>query len=645
MRSRPDIAARSEAGVDPGLGSGLDPGLESSPDVGLDSGRFLAPVLTGGLRWKYATMSLAWLAATVYFWAWWLRPEHVIEPWRFALVTSAMVWIYMMQAFFVAVFLKSRRSAAPDPVPGALRVAMIVTKTPSEPFGIVRRTLEAMLAQDHPHDTWLADEAPSPETLAWCAANGVKVSTRQGRADYHRPVWPRRTRCKEGNLAFFYDHWGYDDYDVVVQLDADHVPQPGYLREMLRPFADPGVGYVSAPSICAANADRSWAARARLHSEAAFHGAFQSGYTGAFAPMCIGSHYAVRTRALKEIGGLGPELAEDHSTSMLMNAGGWRGVHAIDAIAYGDGPATLADMVTQEFQWSRSLVTLLLSHTPRYLGRLPARLKFLFVFCQLWYPLFAVTTATMYFVPMAALMFDVRFAHVTYPAFIGHVLPTVILLTAFAFEVRRDGLFRPYRAPVIGWEKALFLCVQWPWVLWGCLMAVRDRLTGRFIDFRVTPKGEAASARLPAKVLGLYIVLALGCLVPVYLAGDLADAKGFLLLAMLNACLYGSIVIVAVVHHFRENDIDIRRHWRDASVQLGAAAVVFVMLAGGLAARGVEGLHALAFGLEPLQLTRAVYVASGAGSESAAGPTVIFIFDPGWTRSAAPGLTVKEGMP
>ena len=38
----------------------------------------------------------------------------------------------------------------------------------------------------------------------------------------------------------------------------------------------------------------------------------------------------------------------------MMNAHGWRGVHALDAIAHGDGPRTFADLVTQEFQWSRS---------------------------------------------------------------------------------------------------------------------------------------------------------------------------------------------------------------------------------------------------------------------------------------------------
>ena len=589
---------------------------------------YLAPVLTGAKRKKYQVLSLAWLLAVGYLWIWWLTPGHVLALWSFLLVTAPMLWIYLTQAYFVRVFLASHRSVAPDPVPGQARVAMIVTKTPSEPLSLLTRTLEAMLAQDHPHDTWLADEDPQPDTIAWCAARGVKISSRKGVAAYHQPVWPRRTRCKEGNLAYFYDHWGYDDYDIVVQLDADHVPQPGYLREMLRPFADPGVGYVSAPSICSANARESWAARTRLFAEAAFHGIFQAGYAGMLAPMCIGSHYAVRTAALRDIGGLGPELAEDHSTSMRMNAGGWRGVHALDAIAYGDGPASLPDMVTQEFQWSRSLLTLLLSHSGQSLPHLPWRLKFLFVLCQLWYPIFAVNMVIMYVMPLAALAFDMRFADVTYPAFLGHMLPSAVLMLLFAYEMKRDGFFRPFDAKIISWERALFVCLQWPWVLWGCLMALRDKITGKFVDFRITPKGEMAKPRLPKKIVALYGALALGCLIPVVLFSNVQEARGFYLLLLMNAVLYGANVIVIVVHHFRENRIAWREQRGDFLLQAGAMAMIIALFAVSLDLRGMQGLHALSTGLEPLRLTRIEFVVAGAGQ---GGPGQMdFRFAPGW---------------
>lgn len=141
------------------------------------------------------------------------------------------------------------------------------------------------------------------------------ISTRKGVSEYHRPVWPCRTRCKEGNLAYFYDHFGYERYDFVAQFDADHVPTPTYLRGALRPFRDPEVGYVSAPSICDANASESCAARGRLYAEASLHGSLQIGYNNGWAPLCIGSHYAVRTAALREqaVDGYGDDETERFS--------------------------------------------------------------------------------------------------------------------------------------------------------------------------------------------------------------------------------------------------------------------------------------------------------------------------------------------
>lgn len=579
----------------------------------------------------YVILSLIWAACVLWFWIWWLEPAHFVGWAEFLFATIPLLWLHGLQLFFVYVLLHASHTNAPDPVPGQWRVAMIVTKTPSEPFEILQQTLRAMLAQDFPHDTWLADEDPSIVTLNWCAQNGVKVSSRKGIPAFHQKTWPRRARCKEGNLAYFYENGGYETYDLVSQLDSDHVPQPGYLREIIRPFADATVGYVSAPSICAANATTSWAARTRLHTEAAFHGLFQTGYTRALAPMCIGSHYAVRTNALFQAGGLGPELAEDHSTSLLLNAAGWRGVHAIDAIAVGDGPATVADMVTQEFQWSRSLLTLLLQHTGPYLHKLPARLKFLFVFCQLWYPLFALTSAMLYFAPVVALMFDLRYANVTYPEFILHGAPAVIVLTLIAFQIRRDGFFRPSDAPVISWEKALFLSLQWPWVMWGCAMAIRDKMTGTFVDFRITPKGSAALQSLPIKVVLVYTVLALGATLPVLFSEQLGNARGFLLLALLNAVLYTALVVVIVWRHLADTGALWTQKPAASALQIGAAIAVVGTVLTGFSWRGVESIQALAFGLEPIQLVRVEYGLSGAGH--IAKDRVDFVWDPGWIRS------------
>jgi cellulose synthase (UDP-forming) len=169
---------------------------------------------------------LAWGVAVAYFWVWWLRPHHNVGTTWFIVNSAVLGWITLVPLYLLCLYIRGRISAL-EAQPPAGRVAMVVTKAPSEPWRVVRETLEAMLAQQHPHDTWLADEDPAHETIAWCNAHGVRISTRKGIAAYHRASWPRRTRCKEGNLAYFYDQYGYELYDFVVQMDADHVPAPG----------------------------------------------------------------------------------------------------------------------------------------------------------------------------------------------------------------------------------------------------------------------------------------------------------------------------------------------------------------------------------------------------------------------------------
>ena len=340
-------------------------------------------------------LTAGWLVCLGAIWYWWLQPAHWIDVAGLALNSLLLAYATLTPGYL---FLAAGRLRRVDPAIELphLRVAFVVTRAPSEQWSMVRGTLRAMLAQQfpYPYDVWLCDEDPDEQVLRWCAAHDVRVSCRRGVEEYHRDTWPRRTRCKEGNLAYFYDHWGYHWYDVVAQLDCDHIPEPTYLAAMVRPFADAAIGYVAAPSICDANAAQSWSARGRLYREAALHGAVQAGHNGGLAPLCIGSHYAVRTRALRDAGGLGPELAEDFSTTLLLNSAGWQGAFAIDAEAHGDGPLTFVDMLTQEFQWSRSLTTLLYDLVPHHLRRMRPMLRMRFQYAVGYYPMLALATVT-----------------------------------------------------------------------------------------------------------------------------------------------------------------------------------------------------------------------------------------------------------
>jgi cellulose synthase (UDP-forming) len=573
---------------------------------------FLKDVLEGRTKVLYWAGVGIWFFLLLYFWQWWLAAEdHLIGYAPYTVVTLVLVWVTLLPAYFMYIFGRSKL-----PVPARIegRIAMVVTKAPSEPFGVVQKTLEAMLGQvGCRFDTWLADEDPTSEAMAWCSAHGVKISSRKNVAEYHRPEWPRRTRCKEGNLAYFYDRYGYANYDFVAQLDADHVPTATYLLEILAPFANPKVGYVSAPSICDANASESWSARGRLHTEASMHGSLQAGYNGDFAPLCIGSHYAVRTSALLEIGGLGPELAEDHSTTLMMNASGWQGVHAINAIAHGDGPKTFVDLATQEFQWSRSVVSILLRYSPQFVPKLSGLKRFQFIFSELWYPLFSLFMLVAYFLPIYALATGSVLVNVSYPDFFMHFTPVSVWLVVLAFFWRSTGTFRPVDAKILNLDSAIFIFARWPWALLGSLAAFRDRFSSRFVDFRITPKGATSVTMLPFRVIAPYAALSLVSGFAARMAAAPEQVWGFYIFAAVNSVVYALVLVWIVGKHIMECG----NPWSILPKAKFAVATAVVLLALPTVAaydNGMRGLHSLTHGLQAIEITTIVYPAAGAGT-------------------------------
>ncbi|NDC36074.1 MAG: glycosyltransferase, partial [Synechococcaceae bacterium WB9_2_112] len=493
------------------------------------------PVLKPGPQAVLLALVLVWALATGLFWAWWLQPAHWAGPWGMAINTLLMVVVTALPLWTFYFVVQMQRVNPHSAFPHDLRLAMVVTKAPSEPWPLVQETLEAMLAQDPPHDTWLADEDPTSEVLRWCFSHGVRVSSRRDAPHYHNLTWPRRRRCKEGNLAYFYDHYGYALYDVVVQLDADHRPEPGYLRAMVQPFSDQRVGYVAAPSICDRNAASSWVARGRLHAESVLHGPLQLGLNAGFAPLCIGSHYAVRTAALAQIGGLGPELAEDHSTTLLLNSSGWRGVFAIDAHCHGLGPETFEDAMVQEFQWSRSLATILLSLTPRVVGGLPVHQRIQFFYCQLFYPLRGVLSVVGLLLPGIAMATAQPWVRVDYPQFLGLWVLQLMLSLVPLYWIRHLGLLNPPGSTLVGWEQMLFELTRGPWVLAGVLAACIDRVSAGARDFRVTSKQQQRQPLRLTFITPHLVIAASGALMALLLGARAGEARGYVLLILISA--------------------------------------------------------------------------------------------------------------
>lgn len=553
--------------------------------------RRLVPVLGFAQELVVRLLVLSWAITAGWFWLWWLSPERGgLGGWRL-LTTVVLGWLFANASYGLFFMCRMTRPNPDLPVP-RLRTAMVVTKAPSEPWSVLARTLDAMRSQvfPHPYDVWLADEDPSQETLDWCAAHGVSVSTRLGITEYHRAEWPRRTRSKEGNLAYFYDTVGYERYDVVAQLDADHIPGPTYLAEVVRPFADPSVGYVSAPSVCDANDARGWTVKGRLHKEAALHGPIQAGCNGGWAPVCIGSHYAVRTAALRGVGGLGPELAEDYSTTLWLQSGGWDGVFAIDAEAHGDGPESLGAMLTQEKQWARSLGVILTRWAPGRLRTAPwrARLRLGFALCHyLAQGLIFILGAV---IPPLAVVTGASWGSTSVVGFYGHIWPSSLLLGAILWYLRRQDLLRPRAAKLWSLDLVLFQIIRWPWTTWGFVYGMWLGIRRRAPGFAVTPKGQSARSGLQPRHLVPTLVLGVVPAAAVVLVRHPGSALGLQIISAMQAMIYLTVVLAVIILDLRNqrpgptSAIDgvastvARWRRRPAAAPIGVAATVGLSL-------------------------------------------------------------------
>src|SRR5260370_32115000 len=97
----------------------------------------LERILTGRRKAGYVVGVLIWLGTLAFFWVWWLSPNHVIGLTSFIVVSAVLAWTTLLPLYCVVIVYKSVRPVAPLRIPSAMRVAMVLTKAPSEPFAVV----------------------------------------------------------------------------------------------------------------------------------------------------------------------------------------------------------------------------------------------------------------------------------------------------------------------------------------------------------------------------------------------------------------------------------------------------------------------------------------------------------------------------
>ena len=151
----------------------------------------------------------------------------------------------------------------------------------------------------------------------------------------------------------------YTSGQLLLILDADHVPQPDILDATVGYFDDPSVALVQTPHDFG-NHDSFQHFETGRHDQSMFFEVIMPGkdrHDGAF---WCGSAALILRQALEGIGGIATEtVAEDFHTTIRLHGQGWRTRYHDETLVQGLAPHDLATFLLQRDRWARGNLSVL----------------------------------------------------------------------------------------------------------------------------------------------------------------------------------------------------------------------------------------------------------------------------------------------
>jgi cellulose synthase (UDP-forming) len=225
----------------------------------------------------------------------------------------------------------------PPATPG--RTVDVYVCTYDEPSEVIAATLAGCRALTYPHTTYLLDDGRRPEMEELAKIAGAEYLTR-----------PDNSHAKAGNINAAL---GRTEGELVLMLDADHVPMPDAVDAMVGYFDDERMALVQSPHDFF-NHDSVQHYVVGRHEQSLFYRVVCPGKDRHGAAYWCGSAALIRRQALLEIGGVATEtIAEDFHTTIRMQRGGWKSRYHDEVLVQGLAPHDLDGYLLQRDRWAR----------------------------------------------------------------------------------------------------------------------------------------------------------------------------------------------------------------------------------------------------------------------------------------------------
>ena len=414
-------------------------------------------------------------------------------PWFFALFLTAEVLGFAEVLLFYATTWKRRVRNAPMAPPR--KTVDVFIPTYNEPAEMLRDTVVASLAMGYPHQTWILDDGNRLDVAALASELGCRYLARSD-----------RSHAKAGNLNNALKH---SSGEFCVVLDADHIPLPNLIEDLLGFFTDPKTALVQTNqdffNLDSFQHATDWQTQSAWQQQELFFNVIQPGKDALDAAIYCGSPAMIRRAALDDVGGFATEtITEDMHTGMRMQMKGWHVIYHNKTVARGIAPQTYLAYNTQWHRWGLGAMQVLRAENPLFRGSLSWRQRLAY-FSSFYFYWTSYQKLVFLLVPPFCVLTGL-FPYVATPnAFLERFLP--YLVTSLGAAIVVQGGLRPF----LNTERYNLIKLG---AMLRCVSGFRKRKQ----SFKVTPKARSAAAG--------WMRLAPYCALLVVLAG--ASAAGVL---------------------------------------------------------------------------------------------------------------------
>jgi cellulose synthase (UDP-forming) len=370
----------------------------------------------------------------------------------------------------------------------------VFVPTYNEDEVILATTLAAARLMDYPADRltiWLLDDGgtdqkrndPNPAKAAEAEARFVSLQALCARMGAKYLTRARNLHAKAGNMNNALPH---AKGEIVLVLDADHVPFRSLLRDTVGHFAaDPRLFLVQTPHAFL-NPDpieRNLRTFAKMPSEnEMFYSITQRGLDKWNSSFFCGSAALLRREALDEAGGFsGITITEDCETAFELHKRGWTSVYVDKPLIAGLQPNTLSSFIGQRSRWCQGMIQIMLLKNPLFQKGLHPIQKLAYLSSMtFWF--FPIPRLMFMFAPLLYVFFDMKIFVANVQESIAYTA-TYIVINLMIQNYLYGRVRWPFVSELYEYVQGIFLLRAIVSVIWS----------PRRPTFNVTSKSDMAS--------------------------------------------------------------------------------------------------------------------------------------------------------